>query len=234
MRGLPQGLPREGSSLPPPGQPGPALARPDGPPCDLWEHVLRVLELLGDCPSFPLATAALLHDVGKPRTVGRTPERYTFHAHEHVGKRLASDICQRLKLSNDERERIEWLVEKHQVLADSRQMRPSKLKGLLVHRGIEELFALHRADALAWDHDLDHIEFAEQACRSWAADGTLDPVPLITGDDLIALGLKPGPDFKMLLDRVREAQLDGLIHTREQALDLVRQLLHAKQGGDAP
>ena len=50
---------------------------------------MRVLDLLGPEPSFPLALAALLHDVGKPRTVGRTPDRYTFYYHEHVGRRLA-------------------------------------------------------------------------------------------------------------------------------------------------
>ncbi|HZY88319.1 MAG TPA: HD domain-containing protein, partial [Gemmataceae bacterium] len=134
MRGLPQGLPRpDAPALPPPGQPGQVA-----PAGDLWEHVLRVLDLLGPAPSFPLAFAALLHDVGKPRTVGRTPERYTFYGHEHVGRRMASDVCLRLKLSNDERERVEWLVEKHQVLADARQMRPSKLKVLLVHPGIDE------------------------------------------------------------------------------------------------
>src|SRR5208282_5825705 len=97
MKGLPQGLPGAATG-------------------DLWDHVLRVLELLGPEPSFPLVLAALLHDVGKPRTVGRTPERYTFYNHEHVGRRLASKISLRLKLSNEERERIEWLVEKHQFL----------------------------------------------------------------------------------------------------------------------
>src|SRR5262249_17006222 len=96
MRGLPQGLPRpDGPCLPPPGLPG--QAPPEGAH-DLWEHTLCVLDLLGEGPSFPLAFAALLHDVGKPRTVGRTPERYTFHGHEHVGKRLATEVCQRLKL----------------------------------------------------------------------------------------------------------------------------------------
>jgi poly(A) polymerase len=234
MRGLPQGPPcADGPVLPPPGQPGPAHARPAGPPCDLWEHVLRVLELLRDEPSFPLAMAALLHDVGKPRTVGRTPERYTFHGHEHVGARLASDICQRLKLSNDEHDRIVWLVERHQVLCESRQMRPAKLKTLLVHRGIEELFALHRADALAWGHGLEHVLHAEEKRQEWRQAGTLNPPPPITGDDLKEMGLEPGPLFKTLLDRVREAQLDGALHSAEQARDLVRQILCEKQGGDA-
>src|SRR5262249_31699814 len=126
---------------------------PQGPPCaptgDLWDHVLRVLDLLGPAPSFSLAFAALFHDVGKPRTLGRTPDRYTFHYHEHVGRRIVAEVCVRLRMSNEERERIEWLVEKHQFLCDVRQMRTSKVKTTLHHPGIRELLALHRADALA-------------------------------------------------------------------------------------
>lgn len=221
MRGLPQGLPRpDGPPLPPPGRPG--LCETPG---DLWEHVLRVLELLPEKTSFPLAMAALLHDVGKPRTVGRTPDRYTFHAHEHVGRRMANEICLRLKLANDERERIEWLVEKHQVLSDAPQMRPAKLKALLIHKGIEELFALHRADSLASERSLDHVEYAAGKLAQWRADGTLDPDALLTGIDLMAMGLAPGPAFKSLLEKVREAQLDGAIRSRDEALELVRRLL---------
>ena len=112
-------------------------------------------------------------------------------------------------------------------------MRLSKLKRVLAHPGIGELLALHRADSVASGRSTAHVEFCEARLREWPPE-VLNPPPLITGDDLIALGLKPGPDFKMLLDRVREAQLDGLIHTREQAIDLVRQVLRERQGGDAP
>jgi poly(A) polymerase len=221
MRGLPQGLPRPDSpSLPPPGMPGPATA--DGAR-DLWEHVLLVLDNLGPEPSFPLAMAALLHDVGKPRTVGRTPDRYTFYNHEHVGRRMAAEVCERLKLSNDEQKRIEWLVEKHQILSDARQMRPSKLKGLLIHPGIQELLELHRADAAAVGHSTDHVEYCELLLREWTKED-LDPPPLITGDDLIQAAYKPGPLFKEILDAVREAQLDGSIHTKEEAWEMVRRL----------
>jgi poly(A) polymerase len=221
MRGLPQGLPRpDAPPLPPPGRPGGGA-----PAGDLWEHVLRVLDLLGPAPSFPLAFAALLHDVGKPRTVGRTPERYTFYGHEHVGRRVAGDVCLRLRLSNDERERVEWLVEKHQVLADARQMRPSKLKVLLVHPGIQELLALHRADALASGRSTDHVEYCERLLQEWSAADVLDPPPLLTGNDLLAMGIPPGPIYKRLLDAVREAQLDGSIATRAEALELVKRLL---------
>jgi poly(A) polymerase len=205
MKGLPQGLPQ-------------------APTGDLWDHVMRVLDRLGPEPSFPLALAALLHDVGKPRVVGRTPERYTFYSHEHVGARLAADICLRLKLSNAERERVEWLVDKHQILADARHMKTSKLKRILAHTGIHELLALHRADALASGHGTEHVEYCELLLQEWT-EADLNPPPLITGHDLARRGLQPGPLYKRLLDAVREAQLEGTVTTPQQAMELVERLL---------
>lgn len=197
---------------------------PDAVAGDLWEHSLRVVELLGPRPSFSLAFAALLHDVGKRRSVGRTPDRYTYHGHEHISCRMASEICLRLKLSNAERERVEWLVENHQKLADARRMRTSKLKRLLAHDGIGDLLALHRADALASGGSVDHVDYCEQLLREWS-EADLNPPHLLTGHDLARIGLEPGPLFKRLLDAVREAQLDGTISSRKQALELVTKLL---------
>jgi putative nucleotidyltransferase with HDIG domain len=205
MKGLPQGP-------------------PNAPTGDLWGHVLQVMELLGPDPSFTLAMAALLHDVGKPRTQGRKPDQYTFYYHEHVGRRLASEICQRLKLSNSERERIEWLVEKHQFLCNAPGMRPSKLKQTLINPGIRELLALHRADALASKRGVDHVKYCEGLLAEWT-EADLNPAPLVTGQDLIARALDPGPRFKLILDKVREAQLDGTIGGREQALEMMDRLI---------
>ncbi len=215
----------------------PMKGLPQGPPAaptgDLWGHVLAVLDRLGPDVSFPLAFAALLHDVGKPRTVGRTPDRYTFYYHEHVGCRMASEICQRLKLSNAERERVEWLVEKHQLLCGVRQMRTSKLKMILVHPGIHELLALHRADALASGRSADHVDYCEYLLREWSQE-ELNPPPVCTGHDLTRHGLEPGPLYKRLLDAVREAQLDGTITTLREALELVDRLLKEWGEGRPP
>ncbi|HEV3080927.1 MAG TPA: CCA tRNA nucleotidyltransferase [Gemmataceae bacterium] len=214
MKGLPQGPPHE----------------PNG---DLWDHVLRVLELLGPSVSFPLALAALLHDVGKPRTVGRTPDRYTFYSHEHVGRRLAEEIADRLKLSNAERERIGWLVEKHQFLCEARQMRVSKLKQTLAHPGIRDLLALHRADARASGRSTDQVEYCEHLLSRWT-QADLDPIPVLTGHDLTELGLQPGPNFKPLLEAVREAQLEGTVKTKAQGLQLIQDLLKREEFRSAP
>jgi len=206
MRGLPQGPP----------------AAPTG---DLWQHVMQVMDRLGPEPSFSLALAALLHDVGKPRTVGRTPDRYTFYYHEHVGARLANDIALRLRLSNEERERIVWLVEKHQILADARHMRTAKLKRLLVHPGILELLALHRADAVASERSTEQVDYCDFLLREWTEED-LNPPPVVTGHDLMKeFALEPGPRYKEILDAVRDAQLDGTIKTKPEALAFIRKLL---------
>jgi len=207
MKGLPQGF-------------------PNAPTGDLWQHTLRVMEVL-DGPqwpapapvSFSLAFAALLHDVGKKRTAARAGDRYTFHGHEHIGKRLAGVACRRLKLSNAETVRVEWLVERHQYLCDAPTMRASKLKPILVHPGIGELLALHRADSVASGRSVAHVEFCERILRDTPAE-ELNPPPLLTGDDLNALGWEQGPLFKRVLDAVRDAQLAGTIRTKDDAIRL--------------
>ena len=210
MKGLPQGF-------------------PNAPTGDLWQHTLRVLEVLegprwpeSQPVSFPLAFAALLHDVGKKRSAARQADRYTFHGHEHIGKRLAGVACRRLKLSNAETVRVEWLVERHQYLCDAPTMRPSTLKPILVHPGIGELLALHRADSAASGRSVAHVEFCERMLRETPPE-ELNPPPLLTGDDLNALGWEQGPLFKKVLDAVRDAQLEGTIRTRDEAMRLAEE-----------
>ena len=120
---------------------------------------------------------------------------------------------------------MEWLVEKHQVLADARQMKTSKLKTLLAHPGIHELLALHRADAVASGRSDEHVAYCERLLREWSEADLLNPPPLFTGHDLQRTGLEPGPIYKRLLDAVREAQLDGTIKAPHEARVLVERLL---------
>jgi poly(A) polymerase len=211
---------------------------PESPTGDLWQHVLRVLELMEGSHwpeaapvSFPLAFAALLHDVGKKRSAAREADRYTFHGHEHIGRRLAGNACRRLRLSNAETARVEWLVERHQYLCDAPTMRASRLKPILVHPGIGELLALHRADSLASGRSVAHVDFCEKMLRETPPE-ELNPPPLLTGDDLIALGWEQGPLFKTVLDAVREAQLEGQIRSREEAIRLAEERRRDK--GDTP
>ena len=106
-------------------------------------------------------------------------------------------------------------------------MRTSKLKRILIHPGIRELVALHRADAQAWGRPTDHVNFCEHLLETWTPQD-LNPPRVLDGGDLIRLGLKQGPVFTELLNAVREAQLEGTVTTKAQALELVERLLKEK------
>jgi poly(A) polymerase len=202
--------------------------KPYQPEGDLWDHTMLVLKFLPPEPSFTLALAALLHDVGKISTLAIHNGRMTFHNHEQVGRQIAERICRRLKLSNTERERIAWLVEYHQYLGEAKRLREAKLKRILASPGIEELLALHRADALASFGECPQIEYCEYYLRVQPA-GPINPPPLVTGHDLVRHGLSPGSHFATILEQLREAQLDRVVNSKREALEwLDRQL--ADQG----
>src|SRR5262249_53011650 len=139
--------------------------KPMQPEGDLWDHTMLVLSLLPPGPSFTLALAAFLHDVGKPFTRSFQQGRYGFHNHEQVGAGIAEQIARGLKLSNFERERVAWLVRYHQYLGEAKRLREAKLKRILAEPGIEELLALHRADAMATTGDASQIDYCEAYLR---------------------------------------------------------------------
>jgi poly(A) polymerase len=176
---------------------------PEFPVPQVWARGACAVECLEAKASFPLAFASLLHTLSAGTVEG---------------------IAKRLRFSNEELGRVCWLVENHALLHNAQAMQASKLKPLLVHAGIGELLALHRAIALATGGSVAHVEFCERMIYDTPPEA-LNPPPFVTGDDLKVMGLKPGPLFKRLLGAVREAQLDGQIRTKEEALALVRSLL---------
>jgi poly(A) polymerase len=199
--------------------------RPVQPDGDLWDHTLLVLRHSPIATSFPLAFAALLHDVGKPVTLTIEAGLPRFPNHEQEGRRIAEELCRQLKLSNGERERVTWLVGSHHALDGAPSLRDSRLKRLLASPGIDELLALHRADALANTGDTRHVDFCEAYLRNQPA-GPINPPPLVTGDDLVSHGLRPGAHFARLLEQVRDAQLDRTVNSKEEALEWLDLLLN--------
>jgi poly(A) polymerase len=200
--------------------------KPVQPEGNLWDHTMLVLKHLPPNPSFTLAFAALLHDVGKPSTRVLHHGRISFHNHEQVGARIADRLCLDLKLSNTERDRITWLVEYHQYLGEAKKLRESKLKRILAKPGIDDLLALHRADALASTGNTEHVDYCHEYLRVQPA-GPINPPPLITGHDLVRHGLEPGAQFAIILEQVREAQLNRQIHNKREALEWVDRQLAA-------
>jgi poly(A) polymerase len=198
------------------GVPQPKEFHPEG---DVWTHTVLALRAL-EQPSFVLALATLLHDIGKPRTIERA-DRIRFHQHDKVGAKMAEEICARLRLSNEEKDAVVWLVLKHLVFLHADGMRESTLKRLFAEPLIDELFRLVRADTIGSMADPAHVDrLVEKRAKYSAAE--LRPPPLLTGHDLIRLGFRPGPLFKEILREVEDAQLEGKLVNPEQAIAYVQ------------
>lgn len=170
-----------------------------------FDETLDVLGRLGDDCGFPLALATVLAPT--------------------VDAAGARSVCRRWRLSNKETGRIGWLVEQRDALAAAPTMRWSLLQPLLVAEGSADLLMMIEARQPG-DAAAAHCRRLLDRPRE-----ELDPPPLVTGDDLQALGIPAGPDYKVLLDRLRVAQLDGEIHDRREALAMAERWRREKGEG---
>jgi poly(A) polymerase len=197
----------------------PPQFHPEG---DVWLHTLMLLEKLPPNASAALAWGALLHDVGKPATFRRAPDRIRFDGHVEVGVRIAEEILRRLRFSLEETAQILSLIENHMRFGDAHKMKESTLKRFFRLPKFEEHLALHRMDVLSSFGNLENYEFAKERYEM-IPEEQVRPQLLVTGKDLIASGYRPGPRFKEMLAMAEDAQLEGRIHSREEGLLLIRE-----------
>ena len=195
----------------------PPQFHPEG---DVWIHTLLLLEGLEKGCSTSLAWGVLLHDIGKPPTFRIAPDRIRFDQHAEVGTRMTEEICRRLRFSNDITEQITTLVANHMRFGDVKKMKESTLKRFMRLPRFQEHLELHRLDCSASHRDLSLYEFVREKLEN-TTEEEIHPTPLITGRDLIAHGWKPGPQFRTMLQAVEDAQLEGALHTREEAMSFV-------------
>jgi poly(A) polymerase len=191
------------------------------PEGDVWVHTLLLLEKLPENCSATLAWGALLHDVGKPPTFRIAPDRIRFDRHVEVGVKMTEELGRELRFSNDELEQVSALVENHMKFAEVTRMRESTLKRFMRLPCFDEHLALHRMDCLSSHGDLSLYDFVKKKMEETPVE-EIRPPALVRGQDLIAAGYKPGPAFKEILSAVEDAQLEGRLQSREQAMEFVR------------
>ncbi len=210
----------------------PPQYHPEG---DVWTHTLLMLEELPAGVSPTLAWGVLLHDVGKPatfRSAKETGDRIRFDGHVEVGMAISQDILGRLRFSNDETEQILSLIEHHMRFKDVASMRPATLKRFVRLPMFAEHMALHRMDCLSSNRNLKAYHFIERFLEDTPAE-QFRPAKLVTGNDVLRLGVRSGPLVGRILAAVEEAQLNGEISTREEAIllvgDKLRELLSERK-----
>ena len=209
----------------------PPQFHPEG---DVWVHTLMLLGQLPPGASATLAWGMLLHDVGKPATftppdATKPRDRIRFNGHVEVGVAVARVILNRLRFSNDECTQILALVQHHMQFGDVMKMKQSTLKRFLRLPQFEEHLALHHADVMSSNKNLELYEFAQSKLKELGEE-QIRPKLLLNGADLIAAGYKPGPIFKEMLRATEDAQLEGEASTKEEALAVARRVAEKGDG----
>jgi tRNA nucleotidyltransferase (CCA-adding enzyme) len=200
---------------------------------DVWTHALACLDACEGDP--PLRIAALLHDIGKPRTRARSEKTndYTFYNHEKVGAQMAEPILERLRFSNDEKARITSLVANHLVCYSDEWSDAAVRRWIqrVSRDRVEDLYALNRADILGKGRDvteeLKGLErLKERVATELAAKHAISTRDLaVDGKDVMReLAIKPsrrvGEVLEGLLEKVVE---DPALNERETLLRLIRE-----------
>ena len=199
----------------------PPQFHPEG---DVWIHTGTMIEGLAAGCSATLAWGVLLHDVGKPptfRPVSETGDRIRFDGHVDVGVPMAEEICRRFRFSNEDTQQILALVANHMRFKDVDQMRASTLKRFVRLPRFEEHLELHRLDCLSSHRRLDAYDAVRRILAETPPE-QIRPGRLLTGEDILGMGYRPGPLFSEILRSLEDAQLEGQVQTREQAVKYVR------------
>src|ERR1035437_10218554 len=178
------------------------------PEGSVFNHIGLMLEKMPAGADESLPWAVLLHDIAKPVTAERdaTTGKIHFYGHEKVGADMAEDILQRLKFPNKQTEEIVEAVRHHMQFKDVKQMRKATLRRLLMRETFPLELELHRLDCLGSFGDLEHFNFLVEQAEQLKHQPEIRP-PLLTGNDLIALGLRPGREIGVLLAEISELQL---------------------------
>ncbi len=201
----------------------PMQYHPEG---DVFVHTMLLMKGLSH-PPLALALGCLLHDIAKPQTFERAPDRIRFHGHDRLGAQITETILRRLAYPKELIGLVCRLVADHLKFKDAKNMRGSTLKRFVGQDRFDLHLELHRLDCLASHGDLTAYTF----CKSHYEDFQKEKPTLrtlLTGQDLIRLGYKPGPSYSAMLKRVEDAQLEGRVVTVADALDLIQRQFPVK------
>src|ERR1700722_16382156 len=199
------------------------------PEGSVFNHIRLMLEKLPPDSNELLPWTVLLHDIAKPVTAEKDLQTGSIHfyGHEKIGAEMARAILSRLRFPKKQIDEIVACVLHHMQFKDVKQMRKATLRRLLLRETFPLELELHKLDCLGSHGDLELYDFLVEQAKELKKKPAIRP-PLLTGKDLIALGMKPGKELGALLHEIREKQLQDELKTPRQARAWVKKFLKAK------
>lgn len=219
-----------------------------------WEHTVLALKNaispefkaeFGQNPPLEVLIAILLHDIAKPQTAKHEAKqnRIMFIHHEQQGAELAQTICERLTLPSYQgkvkTENIAWLIGNHMISkSDKANIKATKLEKIFFKDPElgKELMMLCFCDDFASltprgpnNEGYESLKKRLQELKDLGTKKDALPSPLLNGDEIMQkFGLKPGKQIGVLMNLIREAQLNGQIENPTQAIELIKKELEEK------
>jgi poly(A) polymerase len=200
------------------------------PEGNVFNHLLLMLNQLPPDAAPSLPWAVLLHDVAKPATASGDPETGSIHfyGHERIGADMAKAVLERLRFPRKQTDEVVKAVRYHMQFKDALQMRKSTLRRLLLRPTFPLELELHRLDCLGSHGRLEVYDFLVEQAKQLERQPQIRP-PLLKGDDLIALGMEPGPALGALLAEIREKQLADEFKTKAEARKWAKERIREKE-----
>ena len=190
----------------------------------LFDHTVIVMQNLPPDASQEMIWAALLHDVGKPVTTIIGNLGYPISPrHEQEGEIIARNILFDLKFPKTFIDSVCYAVGNHMTIKQAPNMRISKIKTMLSHPDIEILMAVSYADSANRKENLNWWYYIQSNIEQWREE-ILQPEHILTGADLISLGMKPGIIFGKILTEAYNLQLEGKITNKDEAITFAKNL----------
>ena len=190
------------------------------PEGDVFVHTSLMLKRMV-LPSADLAWSVILHDIGKKTCFFRDAKGIHFFGHEGKGAEMAEKILDRLRFASTRKKLISTLVRDHMRLVQVQNMRPATLRKLIGREDAPLLIELCRLDNVCSCNLIADYLYILKAFEQFDNEKILPP-PAITGKDLIKMGIKPGRNFKKILDFLYEQQLSGKKIDFKSAYDLIK------------
>ena len=193
------------------------------PEGSVFNHLCLMLQQLPPDAPPSLPWAVLLHDVAKPLTASRDEATGSIHFYEHekIGATMAEEILERLRFPRKQIQEIADAVLHHMQFKDALKMRKSTLRRMMLRETFPLELQLHRLDCLGSHRRMGAYDFLVAQSAELARQPEIRP-PLLTGVDLIALGMKPGKEMGALLNEIRDKQLQDELKTADEARDWVK------------
>ena len=202
---------------------------------DVFEHLMRALQHAADKNwSLDVRLAALLHDIGKPRTRVWSDEKkdWTFHGHDVVSAKMAKKILSDLKFPKETIDKVSTLVRTHMFFSDPDVVTLSAVRRVIARVGkenINDLVNLRVCDRIGTGRPKEH-PFRLRKYMSMIDEAMRDPISVsmlkIDGSKLVEMGEKPSPRIGWILHALLEEVLDDPSKNREEYMQKrVRELM---------